>query len=110
MDPVVDHETDQRIDRRGAWLVLLGAAVLLATLATLLVPWSWAGGQPLDPPPAGDVFTEDQLQRAESHAQALRVLSWSSYAASLVLALVLGLTRVGATLFHRVTGKLRWWL
>lgn len=98
------------IDRRGAWLVLLGSTALLLVLAGLLVPWDWGRGLTLDPPAAADVFAEDQLRRAESHARALRALSWSSYALSLVLALVLGVTRLGSTLVRRVTGRLRWWL
>jgi STE24 endopeptidase len=101
---------ETRVDRRGAWLVLVGAGVLLAVLAAILVPWSWAGGAALDPPPAGTVFTQDQLEEAEGHAQALRLLSWSSYAISLVVSLALGLTRLGAALFGRVTGRLPWWL
>ena len=101
---------EARIDRRGAWLVLAGSAVLLVVLAAVLVPWSWAGGVTLDLPPAGDVFSQERLRAAESHAQALRWLSWSSYVISLVLALVLGLTRIGSALFRRTTGRLPWWL
>ena len=101
---------EARIDRRGAWLVLAGSAALLVVLAAVLVPWSWAGGVTLDPPPAGDVFSQDQLRAAESHARALRWLSWSSYVISLVLALVLGLTRIGSAVYRRTAGRLRWWL
>lgn len=99
-----------RIDRRGAWLLLLGSAAVLVVAAAVLVPWGWSSGLSLRPPPAEAVFTEDHLVRAESHARALRALSWSSYALSLALALALGLTRLGSTLLRRLTGRLRWWL
>ncbi len=98
------------IDRRAAWLLLVVAAVALVVVAALLVPWEWAAGRPLEQPAASDVFTAEEVRRAESHAQALRLFSWSSYALSLVVALVLGLTRAGSSLFHRVAGRLRWWL
>ena len=101
---------EARIDRRGAWLVLSGATVLLVVLAAVMVPWSWVGGATLDPPAAGDVFSRDQLEKAESHAAALRALSWTSYLVTLVLSLALGLTCVGSALFRRVTGRLPWWL
>jgi STE24 endopeptidase len=101
---------DDRIDRRGAWLLLVGSGAVLVLVAATLVPWDWAPGLTLRPPAAADVFDEDQLRAAESHAQALRLLSWSSYVVGLVLALALGLSRGGATLVRRVTGELRWWL
>ena len=101
----------QRIARRGAWIVLAVSAGLLLVLATVLVPWQWAATLDLArPPQARDVFTDAQLREAESHAAALRVLSWSSYALSLVLAVALGLTRWGARLARRLGGRLRWWL
>ena len=103
-------EVEERTDRRGAWLVLSGAALLLAVLAAAVVPWSWAGGAALEPPAATDVFSRDQLDKVESHAAALRLLSWTSYVVSLVLSLALGLTRAGSALFRRVTGGLPWWL
>lgn len=98
------------IDRRGAWTLLLGSIALLLLLAGVLVPWGWSNGLVLDPPGAGDVFDEDHLRRAESHAQALRALSWSSYAISVLLAVALGFTRLGSALVRRVAGRLRWWL
>lgn len=98
------------IDRRAAWLLLLVAAAALVVLGAALVPWEWAGGRTLSPPAPDEVFTEDEIRGAESHAQALRVLSWASYVVSLVVALVLGLTRLGSALVRRVTGRLSWWL
>jgi STE24 endopeptidase len=99
-----------RIDRRGAWWQLAGAGAVLLLLAGVLVPWQWTPGATLHPPSAADVFSTEQLRAAESHAQALRLLTWSSYAVSLVLAGVLGFTRLGSTLTRRLTGALRWWL
>ena len=99
-----------RIARRGAWLVLLGSAALLVVLAALLVPWQWTPGVTLDPPRPADVFGPEQLRRAESRAQGLRILTWSSYALSVVVAVGLGLTRLGSTVLRRLTGGMRWWL
>ena len=99
-----------RINRRAAWLLLLSAVLALVVLAAVLVPWDWTPGLALHPEQADQVFGPAELQRAESHAAALRWLSWSSYGVSLVLALVLGLTSLGARLVRRVAGRLRWWL
>lgn len=90
--------------------MLAGALGVLALLASLLVPWHWTPGLTLEPPRADEVFGAAELSRAESHARALRVLTWSSYGISIVLAVALGFTRLGSALVRRVTGNLRWWL
>ena len=99
-----------RIDRRAAWLLLVAAGIVLLVLAAVLVPWDWTPGLALHPERADQVFSAAELRRAESHAAALRWLSWSSYGVSVVLALVLGLTPLGGRLVRKVTGRLRWWL
>ncbi len=96
------------LDRRTAWLVVAGSAATLAVLGALLVPWDWLPGGTLRSPAASDVFTAEQLARAESYAAGVRVLSWASLAVSTGIALVLGLTRAGAALVSRLPG--RWWL
>ena len=49
-----------------------------------------------------------QLQRGESYASMQRHLGWASLAVSLVVALVLGLTRLGARLVRLLPGP--WWV
>ena len=98
------------VDRRGAWLLLAASGITLLVLAAGLVPWDWASGLTLRRPAADEVFDSEQLRAAESHARALRTLTWSSYALGIVLALVLGLTRAGAAVLRTATGTLPWWL
>ena len=90
--------------------MLVVALGVLVVTAAVLVPWDWAAGLSLTPPRADDVFTAEQLRRAESHALALRIVSWSSYVCSAALALLLGFTPAGAALVRRTVGRLRWWL
>ncbi len=91
-------------------LLLVAASGALCVVAGVLVPWDWAPGTTLRPPSAQDVFTAAQLREAESHARALRLLGWSSYVLSLLVALALAFTRPGAALVRRACGGLRWWL
>ena len=81
----------------------VAGALLLATLAALLVPWSAApvGGEV---PPAEEYFTPAQLARAEAFARWARLWSWSALAVSLAVACWLGLTRTGARLVGRLRG------
>lgn len=96
--------------RRGAWWTAIGSAVLFVLLAALLVPWEWVPGGELRPARARDVFTPEQIARAEEYASVRRWLGWASYFLSLGLALVLGLTPWGARLVRATTGRRRWWL
>lgn len=93
--------------RRTAAAVAVAGAVLFVVIAALLVPWDPIPGGPLHPPSASSVFTAEQIQRAEDFAGLQRILSWTSLAVSLVLACVLGFTRIGARLVDRVRGP--WW-
>jgi STE24 endopeptidase len=101
------------LDRRGAWTLLAAATAALVVLALVLVPWDWVPGGTLIPARDVDVFTTAQIARAENHARVMRALFWSSYAVSLVVALLLGLTRAGSVLTARLQRLLpggRWWL
>ncbi|WP_229721496.1 M48 family metalloprotease [Nocardioides daphniae] len=96
-----------RAARMATLQVVLAGAVFVA-LAWWLVPWR--------PVPGGlgqlvlpdEVFTSDELARAESYSQAARAWSWTSLALSLALAAVLGFTGLGARLVDRLRGP--WWL
>ena len=88
-------------------MVAVTGLLAFLAIAALRVPWDPIPGGPLHPPPASSVFTETQIQRAEDFTSLARIWSWSSLAASLVLACVLGLTPLGARLVDRVRGP--WW-
>ena len=74
----------------------------------VLVPWDPIPGGPLHPPSASSVFTAEEIRRAEDFASLARVWSWCSLAVSLLLACVLGFTRLGSALVDRLRGP--WWL
>ena len=98
----------ERLDRRPAWLLLLGSLGLLVLLGGALVPWDWVPGAQLRPAAPQDVLTEREVARAESYSGYVRPLSQMSYAGALAVALALGVTSVGA----RAVGRLpeRWWV
>ena len=73
-------------------------------LAWWLVPWHpvpWAVGPPVA---ASDVFTPEQIARAEAFAGPARALSLVSLGLSLLLASVLGFTSLGRRLMGRMPG------
>lgn len=86
---------------------MLVVGVLLAVLGALLVPWSWVPGGHLVPRTAASLFTPEQIARAERYSWIRRGLGWASYAASLILLVLLGLTRRGGRLLRRLPGP--WW-
>ncbi|MGI9155928.1 MAG: M48 family metallopeptidase [Marmoricola sp.] len=93
--------------RGAALVVLLLGGVGFAAVAVLLVPWHWLpDGRSLVHVPAREVFSADQIRRATAYSTAQRHLWVPAYAVSLVVALVLGLTRLGAWLVSRLPG---WW-
>jgi STE24 endopeptidase len=94
--------------RSVAVAVAVGGAVAFVVVAVLLVPWDPVPGGPLHPPSATSVFTAEQIQRAEDYAGTQRLLSWASLAVSLLVACVLGFSRVGPRLVERVRGPWPW--
>src|SRR3954447_14031881 len=93
--------------RRVAVGVTLAGALTFVGIALVLAPWDPIPGGPLHPPAAASVFSAAEIRRAEEFASLARVWSWCSLVASLVLACVLGFTRLGATLVDRIRGP--WW-
>lgn len=95
--------------RQGAVLTSLGA-LLLGVLLVVLVPWDWLPGVPggLPDVAATDVFTADEVDRAEAYSWPQRILGWSSLAVSLVVACALGFTRLGRGLVRHSPGP--WWV
>jgi Zn-dependent protease with chaperone function len=93
--------------RKVAAAVALTGAVAFVVIAAILVPWDPVPGGPLHPPSATSVFTAEEIRRAEDFASLARVWSWCSLATSLLLACLLGFTRVGTALVERIRGP--WW-
>lgn len=93
--------------RRVAVGVTLAGALAFVVLAVVLVPWDPVPGGPLHPPTASSVFTAEEIVRAEDFTSLARLWSWCSLATSLLLACVLGFTRLGASLVERIRGP--WW-
>ncbi len=94
--------------RRLSLLVLVGCGLTFVVLAALLVPWSWVPHGQLRPVAAGEIFSGAQLRRMEAYSGMQRHLGWASLSVSMLLALVLGLTRAGAAVVRRLPGP--WWL
>jgi STE24 endopeptidase len=103
-----DRPVARGVARRPAVLTLLVVGGLLAILGVLLVPWSWVPGGHLVPRSAASLFTPEQLERAERFSWLRRGLGWASYAASLVLLVLFGLSRRGGRLLGRLPGP--WWV
>jgi STE24 endopeptidase len=98
------------LDRRAAVAVLGAAALALAVLGWWLVPWDWVPGGALVPARVEELLTPAQLDRAEAYADVVRPLSWASYAVSLAVGLLLGLTPLGARALRRLPRWLPRWL
>lgn len=92
--------------RRLSWGLVVIGGLGFVVAAALFVPWHWVPGGHLVSVSARDVFTPTQIDRAESYSAVQRHLGWASYAVSLVVALVLGLTSWGSRLVRRLPG---WW-
>jgi STE24 endopeptidase len=84
------------------------SALVFVALAAVLVPWAWVPGGHVEHVRGSEVFTAEQLRRGAAYSTMQRHLGWASLAVSLVVALVLGLTRLGARLVRRLPGP--WWL
>jgi STE24 endopeptidase len=88
--------------------VVGSSAVVFVVLAAVFVPWSWVPGGHVVHVPGSEVFTAEQLRRGHTYSTMQRHLGWASLAVSLVVALVLGLTRLGGRLVRLLPGP--WWL
>jgi STE24 endopeptidase len=88
--------------------MLGSSAVVFVVLAAVLVPWSWVPGGHVVHVPSSEVFTAEQLRRGHTYSTMQRHLGWASLAVSLVVTLVLGLTRLGSRLVRLLPGP--WWV
>ena len=94
-------------DRRLSAAVVVVVGAVFVVLAVVLVPWSWVPGGHPAVVPAGQVFTPEQISRAEAYSSAQRHLSWAAYGLSALVSLVLGLTPLGSGIVRRLGGP--WW-
>ena len=83
------------------------SAVVFVVLCVVFVPWSWVPGGHIEHVRGSEVFSDAELRRGRTYSSMQRHLGWASLAVSLVVALVLGLTRLGARLVRLVPGP--WW-
>jgi STE24 endopeptidase len=100
--------TERLASRRLCLALVAGSSLVLVVLAAWLVPWSWVPGGHLVDVTGDEVFSPAQLRRSETYASMQRHLGWAGLAVSLVVALVLGLTPLGARLARRMPGP--WWV
>jgi STE24 endopeptidase len=98
------------LNRRAAWITAGASLLVFVILAAVLVPWDWVPGGELRPAAPLDVFTSEEIARAEEYASVRRYLGWASYSVSLLVAGLLGFTSLGARLLRRLFGARRWWL
>jgi STE24 endopeptidase len=96
--------------RKSAAITAFAAGSAFALLAALVVPWDWVPGGELRPVTASALFTPEQIARAEAYASTSRYLGWASYAVSMAVTVLLGLTSGGSRLLRRIGGRWRWWL
>ncbi|WP_162529865.1 M48 family metallopeptidase [Nocardioides caldifontis] len=101
---------DVRLDRRTAWVAAGVSGLVLIVAAAVLVPWDWLPGAELRPVDATDVFSAEELARAEDHASVVRPLGLASTALSLLVLGALALTPWGRRLATAVARRLPWWL
>ncbi|MDN5894838.1 MAG: M48 family metalloprotease [Nocardioides sp.] len=88
-------------DRSTSWALTIVGAVLFVGVAAVLVPWNPVPGGMPDPASAGDVFTPEEIARAEAFTDLQRILSWCSLGISTLVACWLGFTRAGTRLLGR---------
>ncbi|HEY3527553.1 MAG TPA: M48 family metallopeptidase [Nocardioides sp.] len=92
--------------RRWSLVTFAVAAVAFVVIAAWRIPWHPVPGGTPPPVSEAQVFTSAEIARANAYSDPARMLAWASLAVSLVVALVLGLTPLGARLAGRLRG---WW-
>jgi STE24 endopeptidase len=84
--------------------VVAGLAFLV--VAAIVVPWHWLPGGHVQAVPAHQVFSADEIAHGEHVSGLLRHAAWGNVAVSVLLAALLGFTRLGSSLVARLPG---WW-
>jgi STE24 endopeptidase len=87
--------------------VTVVAGVAFVVVAALVVPWHWLPGGHVEAVPADSVFSAAEISRGEHVSGLLRHAAWGNLVISLLVAGLLGFTRVGSALVARLPGP--WW-
>src|SRR6266540_1391544 len=87
--------------------VTLVAGAAFAVTAGLVVPWHWLPGGHVEAVPARQVFSTAEIARGEHVSGLLRHAAWGNLVISVLVAGVLGFTRLGSALVGRIPGG--WW-
>lgn len=99
-----DPDAGAEQSRRVSLIVAVLGGVAFVVLAAVLVPWHWLPGGHVQAVPADSVFSKAQIERGEHVSGMLRHTAWASLALGLVVALVLGCTRLGSRLVGAIPG------
>ena len=93
-------------ERRWSLVTFLVATVAFVLVAARWIPWHPVPGGIPHAVPQSQVFSRSQIARANDYSDPARLLNRLSLAVSLAVAVVLGLTPLGARLAARLRG---WW-
>jgi STE24 endopeptidase len=96
--------------RPSLWLsvaVTVVAGVAFAVVAGLVVPWHWLPGGHVEAVPASQVFSAAEIARGEHVSGLLRHASWGNLGVSVLVAGLLGFTRLGSRVVASLPGP--WW-
>jgi STE24 endopeptidase len=93
--------------RGWAWVALFVLLAALAVCAALLVPWHRPPAPRADQLAALAELPADKVARARAYRSELRLIAYPSMGLGLLVAVVLGLTPLGAKLVALVPGP--WW-
>jgi STE24 endopeptidase len=88
--------------------VTVTSGLAFVILAAFLVPWHWVPGGHVTAVSPHEVFTPAQIARGDHVSGLLRHAGWGNIAVSLLVAGVLGFTRLGSALVDRLPGP--WWV
>ena len=92
---------------RLSLIVTVVAGVGFVVAAAILVPWHWLPGGHVHAVPAARYFSRGEVARGEHVSGLLRHAAWGNLAVSVLVAAMLGFTRLGSALVQRLPG--RWW-
>ena len=92
---------------RLSLVVTAVAGVAFVVVAALVVPWHWLPGGHIHAVRAGQYFTPSQIARGEHVSGVLRYAAWGNLVVSVLVAALLGFTRLGSALVERLPGP--WW-
>ncbi|MGY2874558.1 STE24 endopeptidase [Marmoricola sp. URHA0025 HA25] len=98
--------TEARPSLRLSLAVAVSTGVAFVVVAALVVPWHWLPGGHVHAVSATDVFSAREIARGEHVSGLLRRAAWGNLLVSVLVAGMLGFTRLGSALVARLPG---WW-